>query len=84
MLITLYLQFTGLLDMPVLYLSHYFKKYQELYYQKLNAYHAEESDMEGWMIFFLDGIREIAESSIHTCESIIEIRERDLMKIQSL
>jgi len=39
MLITFYLWQEGLLEKPVLLLSSFFKKHQELYYEKLAAYH---------------------------------------------
>ena len=84
MLITIYLEYMGLLELPVLYLSSYFKKYQKLYYAKLASYHDEESDIEGWLLFFLDGIIDISNSSIETCEKIISLREKDHAKIQTL
>lgn len=84
MLITLFLHSAGLLQLPVLYLSSYFKKHQKLYYQKLNAYHDEDSDVEGWLKFFLEGIAEIAGSSIETCGKITDLRDRDFAKVQEL
>jgi Fic family protein len=84
MLITLYLHHAGLLELPVLYLSSYFKKHQKLYYQKLNAYHDEDSDVEGWLKFFLEGIVETAGSSINTCGRITDLRDRDFEKVQKL
>lgn len=84
MLITLFLHHAGLLELPVLYLSSYFKKHQKLYYQKLNAYHEEDSDVEGWLKFFLEGIIEIASSSIETCGKITDLRDRDFAKVQQL
>lgn len=84
MLITLFLQSAGLLELPVLYLSSYFKKYQKVYYQKLNAYHDEDSDVSGWLQFFLEGIIEMAGSSIETCTKITDLRDRDFAKMQKL
>ncbi|MEX0896201.1 MAG: Fic family protein [Patescibacteria group bacterium] len=84
MLITLFLFYAELLELPVLYLSSYFKKHQKLYYQKLNAYHDEDSDVEGWLKFFLEGIIEIAHSSIETCGKITDLRDRDFEKVQKL
>lgn len=84
MLNALYLYHTGLLDIPVMYLSSYFKKYQKLYYQKLNSYHDEDSKIEEWIEFFLEGIIEIAESSIETCAKITDLRERDFAKMHKL
>ena len=84
MLIAMYLHQAGLLELPVLYLSSYFKKHQKLYYQKLQAYHDEDADTDGWLTFFLEGVAEIAESSIGICTDIAALRDRDLIKMQKL
>lgn len=84
MLIAMYLHHLGILELPVLYLSSYFKKYQKLYYQKLQNYHDEDADIEGWLEFFLEGIAEIATSSIEVCTKITELRDRDFAKMQKL
>ena len=84
MMVTLYIHYKKLLEIPVLYLSSYFKKYQKLYYQKLQAYHDEEADVNGWLEFFLDGVIEIATSSIETCAKITALRDRDFAKTQKL
>jgi Fic family protein len=84
MLIVMYIHHAKLLELPVLYLSSYFKKYQKLYYQKLQAYHDEESEVDGWLEFFLEGIVEIANSGIETCTKITALRDRDFAKMQKL
>lgn len=84
MLIAMYIHHAKLLELPVLYLSSYFKKYQKLYYQKLQNYHDEDADVNGWLEFFLEGIAEIANSSIDTCTKITALRDRDFAKMQKL
>lgn len=84
MLITLFLHSAGLLELPVLYLSSYFKKHQKLYYQRLNEYHDENSEVDAWLQFFLEGIIEMATSSIETCAKITDLRDRDFAKMQQL
>ncbi len=84
MLIAMYTQHAKLLELPVLYLSNYFKKYQKLYYQKLQAYHDEDADIDGWLEFFLEGVAEIANSSIETCTKITALRDRDFAKMHKL
>jgi Fic family protein len=84
MLIAMYIHHAKLLELPVLYLSSYFKKYQKIYYQKLQTYHDEESDVDGWLEFFLEGIAEIANSGIETCTKITALRDRDFAKMQKL
>lgn len=82
MMITMFLWYKKLLDMPILYLSSYFKQHQQLYYEKLDGYHS--GDVYGWLDFFLDGVIEIATSSIATCAEITRLRERDMAKVQKL
>lgn len=84
MLIAMYIHHAGLLELPVLYLSSYFKKYQKLYYQKLQGYHDDEADIDSWLDFFLEGVAEIANSGIDTCTKITALRDRDFAKMQKL
>lgn len=84
MIVTMFLWHEKLLEIPVLYLSSYFKKHQEVYYERLNGYHSEENRIDEWIEFFLDGIIEIAKSAIETCKQITIIRERDMRKVQQL
>lgn len=82
MLITFYLWKEKFLDKPVLFLSSYFKRHQELYYEKLMAYH--NGNIFDWMDFFLDGVIEIAQEAIVTVEKITKLRDEDMQKIQKL
>jgi len=84
MLIALYIHHAGLSDLPVLHLSSYFKKYQKVYYQKLQGYHDKDPQIDAWLGFFLEGVAEVAESSIETCAKITELRDRDYTKAQTL
>ena len=83
-LVAMYIHHAGLLELPVLYLSNYFKKYQKLYYQKLQGYHDEDADINAWLEFFLEGVAEIADASIETCAKITALRDRDFAKMQKL
>ena len=82
LLITLFLYQRAILEQPVLFLSSYFKKHQQLYYDKLQAYH-QNKPVE-WLHFFLDGVIEIAQQSIDTSKEITQLRETDMRKIQAL
>ena len=84
MLIAMYIHHAKLLELPVLYLSSYFKKHQKLYYQKLQEYHDEDANIDSWLEFFLEGVAEIADSSIETCAKITVLRDRDFAKMQKL
>lgn len=79
MLVTMFLWQEKLLEMPILYLSDYFKKHQKIYYEKINNYH--DSEVTEWIDFFLDGVIDIANSAILTCERITKLREKDIITI---
>src|SRR5258708_3386463 len=53
MLVTMYIWNAKLLEIPVLYLSSYFKQHQDFYYERLHAYHLEPSKVEVSLHFFL-------------------------------
>ena len=83
MLITFYLWKEGFLEKPVLFLSSFFKKHQELYYEKLFGYqnHGRVGD---WVDFFLEGVIDTANEAINIVDKITALREKDLIKIQTL
>lgn len=82
LLITFYLWLSKLLDKPVLFLSSYFKQYQDIYYAKLNGYH--HGKVEAWLEFLLDGIIDTADKAIAAAQAITDLRQEDMEKIQSL
>lgn len=84
MMVTLYLTQSGLLEVPVLYLSSFFKKHQDRYYEVLNSYHADNGSPEEWIDFFLEGIIETAKSATNSCKSITELRLEDMAKVHKL
>lgn len=75
LLITLYLVSRGLLARPALYLSAYFEKHRQLYYDNLSRARTH-NDLSQWLRFFLEGIRQTSESSIASFKAIISLRER--------
>ncbi len=82
MLITFFLWHEHFLENPVLFLSSYFKRYQEIYYKKLTQYH--QGDVASWVDFFLDGVIEIANEAVVTVDKITKLREQDMVKMQLL
>lgn len=82
MIITFYLWKEGFLEKPVLFLSSFFKKHQELYYERLFGYHSGKVD--DWVDFFLDGVIEIANEAIDIVGKITVLRDSDMQKIQKL
>ena len=83
LLITFYLCQQKVLNKPLLYLSDFFKKYRQEYYDRLNAFH-EKDDIEGWLKFFLDGIIITAKEAVETSKKIIKLREEDMKRIFTL
>lgn len=83
MLITFYLWKEKFLEKPVLFLSSFFKKHQELYYEKLLGYQ-KHGRVGEWVDFFLEGVIEIANEAIDIVDKITALRERDMIKIQKL
>ncbi|MCG8325932.1 MAG: Fic family protein, partial [Thiotrichales bacterium] len=75
LMIALYLASFGLLHKPALYLSDYFERNKTQYVDHLMAVR-ESNDMQQWLIFFLNGVRETAENSIQVFKDIIALKER--------
>lgn len=74
LLITFLLCERGALHKPVLYLSHYFKRHRQEYYDRLQAVR-ESGDWEGWLQFFLRGVAEVSTQAAETARRILLLRE---------
>lgn len=83
MLITFYLWKEGFLEKPVLFLSSFFKKHQELYYEKLLGYQ-KHGAVGDWTGFFLEGVIEVANEAIEMVDKITALREKDMARVQKL
>jgi Fic family protein len=75
LLITFLLCEQQVLIKPVLYLSHYFKQHRQEYYDRLQAIR-DAGDWEGWLVFFLTGIREVSQQATETARRILTLREQ--------
>lgn len=84
MLVTLYLTQSKLLELPVLYLSSFFKEHQERYYEVLRSYHSDRGNPNEWLDFFLEGVEATANSAIEVCQKITELRLKDMQKANKL
>jgi len=84
LLITFLLCQRGILQKPLLYLSHYLKFHRTEYYDRLTAIR-NKGDWEGWLKFFLRGVFEVSQSATQTARSILDLREkhRDILGRQS-
>jgi Fic family protein len=80
LLITFYLHWQGVMDKPLLYLSYYFKRNRQEYYDRLNLAR-ESGDFEQWIAFFLQGVVTTADAAVETAKNILELQttHRDLL-----
>ena len=75
LLITFLLCEKEVLLKPVLYLSYFFKRYRQQYYEHLQAVR-EEGTWERWLTFFLKGIFEVSQQATNTARQILSLREQ--------
>jgi Fic family protein len=80
LLITLLLGQWGLLDSPLLYISVYFKRNREEYYELLNSVRTN-GDWEGWTRFFLEGVAAMGREATITAEELFKLFERDRLQL---
>lgn len=74
LMITLFLVEKKILEKPLLYLSYFFEKNKNLYYDNLSNVRTK-NDLLRWIKYFLVGIEEVSEKSINTLKKIIELKE---------
>ncbi|MCW2973942.1 MAG: Filamentation induced by cAMP protein Fic [Thermoleophilia bacterium] len=77
LLITFQLVERGVLQKPLLYLSHFFKQYRAEYYDRLMAVRMT-GDWEGWIAFFLRGVIEVSREAARLARGILQLREKHL------
>lgn len=83
LLITLYLVSRGILKQPVLYLSDFFERNRQLYYDNLMRVR-EKNDLLQWFKFFLVGVIETAKSSTATFDNILKLQKQVETQLQTL
>lgn len=82
LLITLFLVQERILDRPLLYLSTYFEKRKDLYYDNLNEIRTK-NDLKQWIKYFLVGIEQTASQASQTLYEILRFKEDVEHKLQS-
>jgi Fic family protein len=75
LLIVLMLIENGLLDMPIIYPSYYFKKHHFEYYQRLDGVRTK-GDFEGWISYYLKAIRDSAFDAYFRAKEIEELEKK--------
>jgi len=84
LLITLYLVANKILSKPTLYLSDFFEKNRQLYYDNLTVVKTK-NDLTQWIKFFLTGVIQTSKNGINTFQKILQLRteieERKIVKM---
>jgi Fic family protein len=83
LLITLFLNAQGFVCSPFLYLSLFFKRHRQLYYEKL-SYVRKTGDWESWINFFLEGAAVTATDAKKTLLAIQKVFAADDKKVSGL
>lgn len=83
LLIVLYLVDKQVLSAPLLYISDFFDRHRQLYYQHLNNVRVN-NDLRQWLLFFLVGIRDTAQKGVSTLNKIIFLKNESEHKIRTL
>jgi len=74
LLITFYLYWEKILSRPLLYLSFYLKKNRIEYYDSLMKIRLD-GNWEGWLKFFLKGVKEVSEEAANSAKEIIILKD---------
>lgn len=83
LLIPLYLVNEGILKQPILYLSDFFERHRQLYYDNLMRVRTH-NDINQWFKFFLTGILETARQGIQTFDGILQLQKSMDLRIKHL
>lgn len=73
----------GAIREPMLYLSLYFKKNRQQYYDLLQEVRLQ-GDWERWVAFFLKGVQETADEAASTAQRLMALAARDGQRIKAL
>ena len=77
LLILLYLMQQGLLDHPVLYVSHFLKKNRIEYYDRISEVR-RSGNYEQWVRFFLEAVYAAAEDAVDSIHRLSSLHEQNL------
>ena len=83
LLIILQLINAKMLRKPILYMSTFFEKHRDSYYDSLSMVR-KSNDLEQWVTFFLNGIVDTAQHGLKTFKAIMELRQKYEDKILTL
>ncbi len=83
LLIILILCAENAIQEPTLYLSLFFKRHREIYYELLQTVRTE-GKWEEWLEFFLEGVQITAEEAVNSATKILKVFADDRRKIEDL
>jgi len=83
LLVTFLLCHAGLLREPLLYLSLYLKRNRAIYYALLDGVR-RDGDWEAWLLFFLEGVREVADGAVSTADRLQALFAEDRSRIEAV
>lgn len=74
LLITLFLVKEKLLEKPLLYLSTYFEKRKDVYYDNLSNIRTK-NDLAHWIKYFLIGVEQTATQAVNSLSEVLRLKE---------
>ncbi|MDA0934169.1 MAG: Fic family protein [Planctomycetota bacterium] len=83
LLVTLLLGHWNLLSAPLLYLSLFFKRHRDLYYERLDAVR-HQGDWESWTDFFLEGVATVAGEATATARDLFALVTEDRSRVLAM
>ncbi len=82
LLISLFLVKENILQQPLLYLSSYFEKRKDIYYDNLNNIRVK-NDLLHWIKYFLVGVEQTAADAVDTLSEVLKFKEETEIHIRS-
>lgn len=83
LLIPLILVSGGVLSQPLLYLSVFFKKHRQTYYDRLQQVRIS-GDWESWLLFFVDAVATTANQAVGTAQALNQLRQTHRQQLEPL
>ncbi|WP_320837105.1 Fic family protein [Zhongshania sp.] len=83
LLIPLILVSGGVLSQPLLYLSVFFKKHRQTYYDRLQQVRIS-GDWESWLLFFVDAVANTASQAVDTAQALNQLRQTHRQQLEPL
>lgn len=83
LLIPLILVSGGVLSQPLLYLSVFFKKHRQTYYDRLQQVRIS-GDWESWLLFFVDAVASTANQAVGTAQALNQLRQTHRQQLEPL